>query len=43
VSRFGRPTREQLVQIHVRDIERALPRPKLVSASQNENLSTGYL
>ena len=43
VSRFSSPTREQLVQIHVRDIEWALPRPKLVSASQNENLSTGYL
>jgi hypothetical protein len=43
VSRFSSPTREQLVQIHVRDIERALPKPKLVSAVQNDFVSLGYL
>jgi hypothetical protein len=43
VSRFGRPTREQLVQIHVRDIERALPQPKLVSAVKDDFVSLGYL
>ncbi len=43
VSRFGSPTREQLVQIHVRDIERALPRPQLVPAVQNDFVSLGYL
>jgi hypothetical protein len=43
VSRFSSPTREQLVQIHVRDIERALPRPKLEPVVQNDFVSLGYL
>lgn len=43
VSRFSSPTREQLVQIHVRDIERALPWPKLEPVVQNDFVSLGYL
>lgn len=43
VSRFSSPTREQLVQIHVRDIERALPQPKLVSLAKDDFVSLGYL
>jgi hypothetical protein len=31
------------VQIHVRDIERALPQPKLVPAVQDDFVSLGYL
>ena len=43
VSRFSSPTREQLVQIHVRDIERALPRPQLVPAVKKDIVRLGYL
>ena len=43
VSRFSSPTREQLVQIHVRDIERALPRPQLVPAVKKDFVRLGYL
>ena len=43
VSRFSSPTREQLVQIHVRDIERALPRPQLVPDVKKDFVRLGYL
>ena len=43
VSRFSSPTREQLVQIHVRDIERALPRPLLVPDVKKDFVRLGYL
>ncbi len=43
VSRCEKPTREQLVQIHVRDIKRAAPQPAPVSAAKEDFVSLGYL
>ena len=43
VSRCEKPTREQLVQIHVRDIKRAAPQPAPVSVAKEDFVSLGYL
>jgi len=43
VSRCEKPTREQLVQIHVRDIKRAAPQPPSVSVAKEDFVSLGYL
>lgn len=43
VSRCEKPTREQLVQIHVRDIKRAAPPPQSVSVAKEDFVSLGYL
>ena len=43
VSRCEKPTREQLVQIHVRDIKRAAPQPQSVSVAKEDFVSLGYL
>ena len=43
VSRCEKPTREQLVQIHVRDIKRVAPQPAPVSVAKEDFVSLGYL
>jgi hypothetical protein len=43
VSRCEKPTREQLVQIHVRDIKRAAPQPPPVRVAKEDFVSLGYL
>lgn len=43
VSRNEKPTREQLVQIRVRDIERAVPQPTVKAVDLSSCANSGYL